>query len=482
MSKVVHQIVIADDETELCSFLAKLINREGMHALLAHNGTSTLQLLQKGNVDLLIVDYRLPDMDGLTVVQQAKRIIPELPVIMITAYGDLCSSVQAQQLGILHYLLKPFLHSELLGAINQILIQQSTHLGDESVIPWLKQLMGPSDAVNRLTSNIRRVAPSNFNVLIMGETGTGKELVATAIHQESHRHHGAFIAVDCGAIPDSLLESELFGHEKGAFSGACSRKLGKFELAAGGTLFLDEIANMPLSAQAKLLRAIQEKTIYRVGGVQPINIDVRIVAACNQNLEVIANQGDFRSDLLFRLNEFVIKTPPLRERQEDIPYLAQQFLETTNLELKKQVKGFSQPSLDLLTHYDWPGNVRQFRNIVRQAVLLAEERVTARELAIGMMNTHWSENHADKTLDDPALVEPHPEDDLPFKSIEGYIGKLSLKEMIRRQTARLERRLIDCALLKCHGNKAKAARLLQIDYKTIHTKVKEYGIEEIHHG
>lgn len=474
MDQGVYQILITDDEQDLCSLLSHLIDREGMHALAAHDGRSALDILQQGSVDLLIVDNRLPDMSGLELLEKTKRIYPNMPVIMITGYAEVRGAVEALKAGVEEYLAKPFGHAELIRSVLKALsARKSPAIGDGTYYGGderkdeggLWEKMGSSAIVGRLVESVRQVAYSEFNVLIMGETGTGKELVAQAIHQYSARIKGPFVPVDCGAIPETLLESELFGYEKGAFSGAVSRKIGKFELAANGTLFLDEISNLPLAAQAKLLRALQERRLFRIGGLQQIGIDARVVAACNQHLESIAEQGGFRSDLLFRLNEFTIRTPPLRERAEDIPYLAQRFLSMTNTELHKNVGGFSQDALDLLVNFSWPGNVRQLRNVVRQAVLLADDLVTVRHLTI---------HDETASVPEKSWLDSCKQSQQDLQIPMG----LPLKDAVRRQTAVFEARLISDALRKCGGNKAQAARLLQIDYKTIHTKIKEYQIEE----
>jgi len=303
---------------------------------------------------------------------------------------------------------------------------------------------------------VNGVAKSVFTVVILRETGSGKELVARAIHHNSDRSEGPFVAIDCGAIPETLLESELFGHEKGAFTGAVVQKPGKFEAAKGGTLLLDEISNMPLSSQVKLLRALQEKKVYRVGGTRPIDVDVRLLVASNQDLGSATASNAFRRDLFYRLNEFTINIPPLRERKGDIPYLAKRFLETTNIELGKGVKGFSESATEALLAHDWPGNVRQLRSTIRRAVLLADEMVT--------------EIHLDMTKVSGLSQGNNPD-------IEGMPWQgSSLKEIIRRNTLGIEREVLIKALKYTGGNKAKAARLLQIDYKTIHTKVKQLGI------
>jgi transcriptional regulator with GAF, ATPase, and Fis domain len=319
--------------------------------------------------------------------------------------------------------------------------------------------MGPSDAVARLISEVTRVAESDFSVVIVGETGSGKEVIAQAIHQSSLRSKEPFIPVDCGAIPETLLESELFGHEKGAFTDADRQKVGRFETAQGGTLFLDEISNAPLSSQAKLLRTLQEKKIYRVGGTKPIDVNVRLLVASNQDLYELADLGSFRKDLFYRLNEFSIKIPPLRKRKDDIPYLAKRFLDQANKELNKRVKGFSESALNLLFSYNWPGNVRQLRSVIRRGVLLAEEIVTEKDVEI-------------KRVDVPGMAFTPKVEGAPWKN-------LSLKAIIQESVNAVEREVLAEVLKSTGGNKAKAARLLQVDYKTIQGKVKKFGIQEV---
>lgn len=319
----------------------------------------------------------------------------------------------------------------------------------------LRQIFGPSPAVGRLIADIARVAKSNFSIVILGETGSGKEEVAGAIHQASLYSAGPFVPVDCGAIPETLLEAELFGHERGAFTSADSRQLGKFEVARGGTLFLDEVSNLPLGSQAKILRALQEKSVFRIGGTRPISVDVRVLVASNQSLLALAKAGAFRRDLYFRLSEFTIRVPPLRERCEDILYLAKRFLDITNAELRKNVRGLAESAIALLLAYDWPGNVRELRSCIRRAVLLADDVITEQHLDIT------------GTCDSTAA-------EVSLQLIPA--GDVSLKEIIRRNIRQVEREVIARVLRRTGGNKAAAARLLQIDYKTIHSKVREYGI------
>ncbi|ETR74013.1 MAG: two component, sigma54 specific, transcriptional regulator, fis family protein [Candidatus Magnetoglobus multicellularis str. Araruama] len=322
----------------------------------------------------------------------------------------------------------------------------------------LTRKMGSSDAICKLAVKVNRVAKSDFTVIIIGESGSGKELISRAIHHYSHRAKGPFVAIDCGAIPENLLESELFGHEKGAFTGAIKQKPGKFEMAKKGTLLLDEISNMTLGAQAKLLRAIQEKMIYRVGSTDPFEIDVRILVSSNQDIGDAEASRSFRRDLYYRLNEFTIRIPPLRKRKEDIPYLANMFIEETNVELGKNVKGFSEKAGEALLKYHWPGNVRQLKASIRRAVLLADEAI--------------EEEHLD------IVNEPVDRGYMQFTSQgEVWIGR-SLKEIVQENTRSLEREVIQFMLNYTDGNKSKAASLLKIDYKTLYNKIKKLGIKK----
>jgi two-component system nitrogen regulation response regulator GlnG len=311
--------------------------------------------------------------------------------------------------------------------------------------------------MQRVFAEMQRVAPTDFTVLITGETGSGKEVVSRALHRMSPRASGPFVPVDCGSIPQSLVEGELFGHEKGSFTGADRCRPGKFEVASGGTLFLDEISNLPLDVQPNLLRALQDKQIWRVGGARPLAADIRIIAATNQDLAVLVAAGTFRRDLYHRLNEFSIVVPPLRERRGDIVALASQFLELTNRELKKSVLGFSEEAVRMLLDHRWPGNVRELRNVVRRAVLLADGEIEALHLA----------------LSDGPSDGGGP---MPGELVEGFDGSVPFKEMVRRAVVRVERQILVQVLTQTSGNKAEAARLLRIDYKTIHKKVKDYGL------
>ena len=455
------RILIIDDDKQICVILADLVKKEGFEALTAYEGEKALSIVRSEDPDLMLVDMMLPGMDGMEVMRQVKEIVPELPVVFITAHADARGAVNAIKAGAHDYLSKPFDNHEVIRVVHRALAERELklkvrHLSSQISNLPLKEKMGPSDAVARLISEVNRVAESNFSVIIIGETGSGKEVVARAIHEASPRSQGPFIPVDCGAIPETLLESELFGHEKGAFTGADSKKLGKFEIAQGGTLFLDEISNMPLGSQAKILRALQEKKVYRVGGTKPVTVNVRLLVASNQDLHEMALSGSFRRDLFYRLNEFTITIPPLRERKDDIPYLGKRFLDQANMELNKQVKGFSESALNVLFSYNWPGNVRQLRSIIRRAALLADDVITERHLEL-------------KRVDVPGMAFTPKVQGTPWKNS-------SLKEILHQSVMAVEREVLSEVLKTTGGNKAKAARLLQIDYKTIHEKVKKLGI------
>ena len=461
MAELTPRLLIVDDEVDHCTLLAHLMEREGFKTTVAYDGETALRVIRAEPPDIVLLDVNMPGMDGMQVLKIAKEENWKLSII-ITAFADIPGAVKAIRSGAEGYLAKPFDHEELPSVVRQSLIRQRLKSRQQEQSQdfhdnhYLKRMMGPSDAVKLLVSNVTLVAHSDFTVVLQGETGSGKELIAHAIHQSSARANGPFVPVDCGAIPETLLENELFGHEKGAFTSAVLQKPGKFEMAQGGTLFLDEISNMPLNSQAKLLRALQEKKIYRVGGTRPVNIDVRIVVASNEDLQALVNCATFRRDLFFRLNEFTIHIPPLRGRKEDIPYLAKCFLDATNKELEKRVVGFTESAIEALLRYNWPGNVRQLRSVIRRAVLLADEMVTEQFLEI-------------KQADVPCLTSTPKVDVTPWKDI-------SLREIVRSATQSIEREVITQTLKHTSGNKAKAARILHIDYKTIHSKIKAYRI------
>jgi two-component system nitrogen regulation response regulator GlnG len=456
------RILIVDDEAYICEILSRLVEKEGFKSKMAYDGNMAMEMIHDKKPDVMLLDIKMPGKDGLEVLKDAKEMDPDLPVIIITAHAEINGAVEAMRAGAHDYLAKPFDHNEVIRVVRRAAAERdlkkkiknlSNQLDDNSS---LRKTMGPSDIVGSIISQVDRLSKSDFTVVIQGETGSGKELVARSIHQASHRSAGPFIAVDCAAVPDTLLENEFFGHERGAFTGATNQKIGKFEQAKGGTLLLDEITNMTMNSQAKLLRVIQEKKLYRVGGTKPLDIDVRLLVACNQDLRTVSAAGKFRDDLFYRLNELVILIPPLRQRREDIPYLAKRFLDITNIELNKNVKNFSETALQSLIDFSWPGNVRQLRSIIRRAVLLADDIITV--------------TYLDKEITSrPGAcfipkIQPMPWEDMSFK------------EIVKHHSWFVEREVINRAMKFSGGNKAKAARLLKIDYKTIHKKIKKLKI------
>jgi DNA-binding NtrC family response regulator len=455
-------ILIVDDEKSICTLLSRLLMKEGLKTIEAYEGTTAIKTIVSQKPDVVLVDFRMPGMNGMELLKRAKELDQDLPIVMITAYADIKGAVEAMRAGAHDYLAKPFENLEVIRVVYRALEERKLKRKLSNLTSELQgnlslsTSMGTSDAVYQLLCKTIQVAKSDFSVLIQGETGSGKELVARAIHDASPRSKKPFVPVDCGAIPETLLESELFGHERGAFTGADCSKPGKFEVAKDGTLFLDEISNMPLSSQAKLLRVLQEKRVYLVGSTKPIAVDVRLLVASNKDLFSLTESGSFRSDLFFRLNEFTITVPPLRARKEDITYLAKRFLNITNVELNKHVKGFSESATETLLGYDWPGNVRQLRSTIRRAVLLADTIITEKDLDLR------------DVPGSSAMSKPH---------IQGRaIGDLSLKEIVHDNILAVEREVITKVLNYTGGNKARAARLLKIDYKTIHTKIKQLGI------
>jgi len=428
----------------------------------AVDGEEALALVKRESLDVVLLDIQMPGLNGIAALRYIKKLDRDLPVIMLTSDGHVPQVVAAMQAGAYDYLVKPFEHPDVIRSVRDAVAKRGLRqisrdvAGRTEEAPSLREQMGSSEAVVKIGADVTRVAPSDFTVLLVGETGTGKDLVARAIHQASVRACGPFVGVDCGAIPETLFESELFGHEKGAFTGADRRRQGKFEAAAGGTLFLDEIGNMPLISQAKLLRALQERSVCRVGTTTPVKMECRVLVAANENLEIAAARGTFRKDLFFRLSEFVIPIPPLRERRQDILFLAKRFLNLTNQELGKSVQGLSERAVERLLEFDWPGNVRQLRSTIRRAVLLAD-------LAI-------EEEHLGLRAQDPLFSFAGAE---PLSLCEGAV---SLKQQVHRAASTVERAAILLALREAGGNKAQAARLLQIDYKTIHSKLKVYRL------
>ena len=463
--------LVVDDEADLRELVAEVLGAEGLEVVEAADGESALELIQRAGPALVVLDLNIPGPDGMEVLRRAHAAVPDLPIIMLTAVDDVRTAVDAMRLGAFDYVTKPFVALDLRMRVRRALERQSL-LSEINVLKSevahgrsLASLMGTSRQIQDVIHRVRQVAGSDFTVLVQGETGTGKELVARAIHHESRRRDKPFIALDCGAIPETLIESELFGYEKGAFTGADRRKSGHFQLADGGTLFLDEVANLPGPVQSKLLRALQERTVWPLGARTPAVVDVRIIAACNVSLEAEAGSGVFRPDLYYRLNEFPITLPPLRARSDDILPLATRFLEEACVELKRKASGFSDDAARRLLGHRWPGNVRELRNVVRRAVLVSGDHVSVADLGdLG-------------TVGDPAHGGVPAAGGDPVAEAGAAPGGVStLKAAGDQGAAEAERRAIRAALTAAHGNKSEAARLLKTDFKTLHRKMKQFGI------
>ena len=453
------KILVVDDEAEIRSLLAAVLQSKGYEVVTAEDGAAALQAVPRERPAVILMDLSMPRMNGMDALPEVKRLDPELPVIICTAHADLATAVRAMKLGAYDYLTKPFDVELLILTLERAVERHRLHSRIEELKrqgqgSTLAERMGGSPAIALVIQQVAQVAESNFTVLVQGETGTGKELVARAIHQQSPRRQSPFVAVDCGAIPETLVESELFGHERGAFTGAQARREGHFQLAKGGTLVLDEIGNVPLATQAKLLRALEQREVHPLGGARAVTVDARIIAATNSELEESDMAGRFRADLYYRLSEFTIALPPLRSRREDIMHLSQRFLDEVSMELRRPVRRISDEAMQVLLHHDWPGNVRELRNVVRKAALLATDVVTPE---------HIPALSASAPAHARAGAEPVGED-------------LSLREVAELAAVQAEREVIRHALESTKGNKSQAARLLRTDYTTLHAKMKRYGI------
>lgn len=447
------RILVVDDEAKMRRVLELMLSQMGCRVETAADGEEALALLARQPVDLVITDLRMPRLDGLGLLRRLREQGSEVPVIVITAYGTVESAVAAMKQGAFDYLLRPFELDTLEAVVRRALDmsqmrQENRFLRDELEKGW-GGLIGRSQAMQRVFEAIEQVAPTRASVLLLGETGTGKEVVARAIHRASPRARQLFVAVNCAAIPADILESELFGHVRGAFTGAHKDRVGKFELAQGGTLFLDEITEMPFPLQAKLLRVLQEKTVERLGSNRAIELDIRIIAATNRDPQEAVAEKKLREDLYYRLNVFTIELPPLRERREDVPLLARHFLEQHAAEFGYPCPDLSPEALAWLQNYAWPGNVRELENMMERALVLTRGQtpVTLAQLPV--------------TGAAAAPPDPDPEDD-----------DLTLAP----QVAALEQRLIRRALERSGDNKAEAARLLGISERTLWYKLKKYGL------
>ncbi len=469
------QVLIVDDEPNLRKILAAQLSRDGYDVLLAEDGEQGLQVLREHHIDLVVTDLKMPKVDGMTLLREAVKEQPDLPVVMITAHGTVDTAVEALKLGAFDYLTKPFDKDEVRQVVAKALktkalsdVEATAAHADDKDVPGARfGIIGESPGVTDVYSVLERVADSPTTVLVTGESGTGKELVARALHDHSSRKTKPFIKVNCAAIPKELIESELFGYERGAFTGAVSSKPGRFELANGGTLFLDEIGEIPVEMQVKLLRALQESEFERVGGIKTIRVDVRLVAATNRDLKKLIAQGAFREDLFYRLNVVSIRLPALRERASDIPLLVEHFLRKFNARLKKNVSGVEPDALDLLSAYAWPGNIRELENVMERAVLFCDgQKLRAEDLPAELRGVSISAGSVAPPSADGAV-------DLGTLPAEG-----GLKEHVKVAMSRLERDLVSRALKQTGGNVTHAARLLKISRKGLQLKMKELGLRE----
>lgn len=446
------KILVVDDDRGVREFLEIMLTREGYAVSCAESGREGLALFKKKPFDLVLTDLKMPKMDGIDLLKEIKNISPDASVILITAHASSATAVAAMQEGALDYIEKDFDVEDLKATIRDALEKRGIDKEDRIAAEndgagVLGRMIGKSKEMLKVHSMIKKVAVTVANVLILGESGTGKELVAKAIHENSTRRDMSFITINCGGIPESLLESEFFGYMKGSFTGAYSDKAGLFELANKGTVFLDEIADLPHVLQVKLLRAVQEKTFRRIGGSEDITVDVRIVSATNKDLEESVRMGTFREDLYYRLNVIPIRIPPLRNRKEDIPVLAQYFLEKYSREFGKEIKKISAYALELLTEYHFPGNIRELENIIERSVAMEASNIVLPEnLMISKEVDSKQQTVAD--FDFPA-------------------DGLSLNE----ELARIERALIEKALEKAGGSKTKAAGLLNISRDSLNYRI-----------
>ncbi len=464
-----HKVLIVDDEESVRYSFKKLLREPAYQVWEAEEGNEALDKIKADAPDLVILDIQMPGLSGLEVLQQIKKVAPRIPVLIITAYGSSDRVIAAMKHGAYEYIEKPFDIPRMQALIDEALevgrlMRTEVLLQSQSSADWsADRIIGNSPAIQEVYKMVGRVAGSDVSVLLVGESGTGKELVARAIYQHSRRAGKAFLAVNGAAIPETLLESELFGYEKGAFTGATKRKIGKFQQADGGTLFLDEIGDMSLSTQAKLLRVLQEGTFERLGGDETIRCDVRIIAATNKNLEAAITEKAFREDLYYRIKVITINLPSLRARKEDLPDLIQYFVNKHSAQLKSEPISLAPETLQLLKDYDWPGNVRELENVLKRAILLCKSNVITPDVVVDDLRLAGKPN---ETLQANRLSL------FVSGDLEQYHGKLYETVM-----SELERELIIAAMQKAGGNQVRAAQLLGISRVMLHDRIEKYGIK-----
>ncbi len=457
---MVHKrVLIVDDEDNMRRMLRVMLSKAGYQVSEAANGAEALASMAKDHFDFILCDIRMPEMDGMQFLQEAQGKFPEKTVIMMSAYGTIETALEAMKMGAYDYISKPFKSDEVLLTLKKA--EERERLKRENIILRQKlekiskrysfgNIIARSEAMARVFDLVEKVAEHKTTVLITGESGTGKELIARAIHENGARSSGPLVCINCGGIPENLLESELFGYKKGAFTDAVRDKPGRFEEADGGTIFLDEIGDLPLPLQVKLLRVLQEEEITPLGAVGSKKVDVRIIAATSKDLEKEVAEGRFREDLFYRINVMTIHLPPLRERRGDIPLLVGYFIDVFNRKLKKNIEGLSSEAMPILMAYSWPGNVRELENVIERAILLAQGRwITPAELPSHMTQLNGT------------------------SPVGGPDDTLSLKKASKR----LERTLIEKVLKLTNGNRSKAAKILEISRPMLLSKIREYGLE-----
>jgi two-component system, NtrC family, response regulator HydG len=480
------KILVIDDDRDICLLLNRFLSRRGYEVVEMYTGKKALAWLDGNQPNLVMCDYRLGDMDAMEMLTSIKNKYPDLPVIIITGYSDMRTAVKVMKMGAYDYITKPLLPDEIIHTIQQAIdhadsstaqpVPKSKGTVAEKPAPETgvtysgKYVFGDTEAFRKILKQVALVAPTSYSVIIYGETGSGKESIAQEIHKRSRRSSKTFIAIDCGALSKELAASELFGHEKGSFTGAMNQKIGCFELANGGTIFLDEVANLPYDVQVSLLRVVQERKMRRVGGTKDIDLDVRILIASNEPLWNATRSGKFREDLYHRFNEFSIEIPPLRDRREDIMLLAAHFLQSTNEELGKQVKGFDPDVEEIFKKYVWFGNLRELKNVIKRATLLTEgDFIEARTLPFEISNYSKLQ-----FADQPSSAFGGPASSGTAENKNGN-GKINLSESsLKEASIDAEYEMILQALKESNYNKSKAAQLLKIDRKTLYNKMTLY--------
>lgn len=484
-----QRILVIDDDTDICLLLRRFLSKNGYDVAIAHNGTDGVATLEMFRPDLVLTDFRLGDMDGVQILSHIKSKFPSVPVLIITGYSDIKIAIEVMKQGAYDYITKPLFPDEILLTIKKALHQSdeqddSTNRSDTSSDNQsvtrrknvqTQYIFGEGPESQYLVKQIDLVAPTHYSVLIYGESGAGKEAVAHEIHKRSKRAAGPFVAMDCGAISRDLAASELFGHEKGAFTGALTQKIGHFEMANGGTLFLDEIGNLPYDTQVALLRVVQERKLRRIGGSKEIEVDVRIVVASNERLMDAARRGKFRQDLYYRFNEFSIDVPPLRDRKEDLMIFAQFFLDKTNNELGKKVQGFAPDVQRAFREYPWPGNLREMRNVIRRSTLLSEgDWIDARTLPFELINYERllfiEPSTTPDSIPEPYTETPHQPPMVASRS------PVTSKADLKSAALEAEYEMILSVLKQVNFNKSKAAEALGIDRKTLYNKMKNSNL------